>query len=312
MRKVSRRIRGESTRFDSSRLTKISEKHLHGYGRVVSFSLFGDNPKYFANLEELNLSYRKFFPEWGLRFYVAEDVNVRWTDRLTEIGAEVIRMSATGIDESYMFWRFLATEDESLERVLVRDADSLALARDSRFVGEWEASGKLFHVIRDHLYHSSRVMGGIWGAVPQDKLVTQHFRHLYRVRNSWGRDQIFLSRFVYPDMRRSLLVHDVIHRFEDEEIIKSPIDAESYEFIGEFSFPLHEREMSRAQYKELWTRYLEADFEEPLKPDWALRWRLRGEETSGLELMRSLRKEGWAVNMSKVKRLWAEENQLPS
>ncbi|KAK8407555.1 hypothetical protein O3P69_002246 [Scylla paramamosain] len=36
--------------------------------------------------------------------------------------------------------------------------------REVSAVEEWLASGKMFHVMRDHLYHKVPVLGGMWDA----------------------------------------------------------------------------------------------------------------------------------------------------
>ncbi len=65
-----------------------------------------------------------------------------------------------------MFWRFLIADDLTVDRFLIRDADSRYLftiaasihfdrfsMRELHAVNEWIASGKQLHVMRDHPYH---------------------------------------------------------------------------------------------------------------------------------------------------------------
>lgn len=299
-------------RFQSSKGFEIDRTFLGNSKRIVSFSLFGSDPKYFQNLEELHASYRFLFPSWGLRFYVARDVGSEVITRLRNMGHEVVVMAHTGRNGVNSglgyFWRFLAAEDLSLQRVLVRDVDSLPLQRDCAMVAEWEASGKAFHIIRDHLYGGARVLAGIWGAIPSKDLVTRHIPSLWKIPARWGRDQVFLAKFLYPSFCESLLVHDIIHRYSDEEIVKSAVDLNSFEFIGEPSFPSEAREAVRSQFRELWNRFQQAGFEEPLPPDWGLRFRLRGEKLRGAKLVGALRAEGWRVSARTISEIVGEEN----
>ena len=61
-----------------------------------------------------------------------------------------------------MFERFRAIEEADL--VFFRDADSRMRERDRWCMAEFEKSDKSLHIIRDHFWHKSRIMGGAWGA----------------------------------------------------------------------------------------------------------------------------------------------------
>jgi hypothetical protein len=63
-----------------------------------------------------------------------------------------------------MSWRFLVASDPNIERYVIRDIDSRISRREKLAVDEWIASGKQFHVMRDHPSHSNNAMsGGMWG-----------------------------------------------------------------------------------------------------------------------------------------------------
>ena len=63
---------------------------------------------------ELSLIY---FPGWKCRFYITKDVPVE--KRLKELKAELIY-----VKERSMFSRFLVASDKTVDRYIVRDADS--------------------------------------------------------------------------------------------------------------------------------------------------------------------------------------------
>ena len=65
-------------------------------------------------------------------------------------------------DWTGMFWRFLAADHLS-DIVLSRDTDSRLNKREKAAVDEWLNSDKDFHIMRDHPYHATEILGGMWG-----------------------------------------------------------------------------------------------------------------------------------------------------
>jgi len=245
-----RRLPDQMQRFQTSNLTQIKKSELHGAKKVVSSSLYGNDPRYFSHLKTMLDSYRALFPDYTHRFYVAADLDQGVLRLLRSHGAEIVTMNATGVSHRYMFWRFLACEDTTLERVLVRDVDHIALHQEKTMVDLWEKSGKKFHIIRSHYSHNMRVMGGLWGATPQKEIITRNFRKLWRFQNwLWGADQIFLERYIYPSMRKSVFICELHQRFQDEEVLLWAVDSVEFSFVGEPVFPRASRDASRAEFR---------------------------------------------------------------
>jgi hypothetical protein len=132
--------------------------------RVISFGLYGDNPKYttgaIRNAELTNT----YFPGWVCRFYVDSSVPLSVLSELKKFGAEIaIPPSNLQGGVAGMFWRFLVADDVTVTRFIVRDSDSRLNARDRFAVEEWITSGKTVHVVRDHVNHVRTMNGGLWG-----------------------------------------------------------------------------------------------------------------------------------------------------
>ena len=87
---------------------------------------------------------------------VPEDV----TTKLRRLGAELIQ-----VKERSMFSRFLVAADESVDRYIIRDADSRLNARDSLAVHDWIESNMTLHSVRDHTNHCNGINGGMWGGI---------------------------------------------------------------------------------------------------------------------------------------------------
>jgi hypothetical protein len=115
-----------------------------------------------------------------------------------------------------MFWRFYAADDADI--MISRDCDSRISERDRAAVTEWLASGKQFHIIRDHPAHSTQILGGMWGAykgvIPNMReLVAKWYSSQVR-SNYWQIDQNFLAQVIYPIVQPVSFVHDEFFQFD--------------------------------------------------------------------------------------------------
>lgn len=232
-------------RFSWWKLVQVIERSPSDGRKVISFSLYGDDDRYFAHLENVVLSYREHLSEYTPRFYVARDVGPEVLRMIKSHGCEVVRMKAAGVDSSYMFWRFLAADDSALTHVLVRDIDAGCGPDEAMLVSEWEKSGKSFHIIRSHYSHNALIMGGLWAVRPGKLAITSNFSRVGRIRWGWGRDQIYLARHVYPHVKDDALIHDVTEGFPGEEgVIPIKIDTSSFSWVSE---PMFERGLQEAR-----------------------------------------------------------------
>jgi hypothetical protein len=65
-------------------------------------------------------------------------------------------------------------------------------------VEQWLISGKGFHIMRDHPWHGSKMLGGMWGcrkdALPEFNRLMANFPF----EDRWQTDQDFLNQEIYP------------------------------------------------------------------------------------------------------------------
>ena len=66
-------------------------------------------------------------------------------------------------DRLGQFWRFYPASDRDVEIMLSRDCDSRLNQREKEAVNEWLNSSKSFHIMRDHPYHNTEILAGMWG-----------------------------------------------------------------------------------------------------------------------------------------------------
>ena len=175
--------------------------------KIISFSLWGQDPKYtIGAIRNAELA-PEIYPGWTCRFYTGEDVTDEIKSKLLDLKSEVIEMG--GADWNGMFWRFFAAEDADI--MISRDTDSRLGKREKAAVDEWLASDKDFHIMRDHPYHKTEILGGMWGcrngilkgirAMISD-YDTREFNNKYQV------DQNFLREEIYPLVLHKAMVHD--------------------------------------------------------------------------------------------------------
>ncbi len=209
--------------------------------KIISYSIWGDDPMYLEGALQNIDNRNKIYPGWICRFYIHENVPVYFFDFLKDKkDVEIVGKSGllgAGMDRPGMFWRFEVLKDPDVEKFIIRDADSRLTLREKVCVKDWEKSGKSFHIIRDHPYHSTRIMGGMWGATREamdkinyDDLLVEFEKMEYK--NMVGSDQEFLARLVYPIIKDNVCIHDDYHFYKDETPRKIPHIKVKDEFIG--------------------------------------------------------------------------------
>jgi hypothetical protein len=169
--------------------------------KIISISVWGDNPRYIIGANRQYELAKEFYPDWKFRIYT-DDRNkfLHLTD------AQIIQV----VDGSYgMYWRFDAMFEDKDNIVLVRDSDSRITPREVRAVNEWVDSDKAFHTFRDHdAHYEFPIIGCAFGYKGRFNDL-EHRRMLeYRSRlNYYVGDQIYLRDVIYPLVKDSMMVH---------------------------------------------------------------------------------------------------------
>jgi len=211
--------------------------------RVISFCLYGKDPKYTVGmLKNVSLA-KEIYPDWEVWVYYADTDE----DILSKADANLINMK--GSELPGMFWRFLPDVD----RFIVRDTDSRLSVREKFAVDEWIASEKSLHVMRDHPHHRQTIMGGMWGIKRGDYSIEARMYDWCRNDECWGHvhfsnaDQRFLREVVYNDFIGDMIAHESI-RSGFPNSVPFPTEMEDRRFVGEI---YDENDNRSFQYKEL-------------------------------------------------------------
>ena len=155
-------------------------------------------------------------------------------------------------------WRFLVACDPQVDCYIVRDVDSPPCGRDRQMADEWLASGRDFHIIRDHPQHATLILAGLWGAVGfsladflqhatlilaglwggrkqiagMDSMVESYISNHAGQEFGYGLDQIVLSHHLYRKIRRSVRIHSSWIRCPFELTLPSPPFLREESFMG--------------------------------------------------------------------------------
>ena len=178
------------------------------YAKLISFSLYGDDPKYLMGAIRNACLVPLYYPGWQMRVYCADDVDA---NELQRLGCQIERMGVSH-DHSGMLWRFLPAWEEGVDRVIFRDADSRLGPREAAAVAAWEASGLDTHAMHDHLFHGCLpIFGGMWGVrggvLPN--IMSQWTRYMSSMQRR-VEDMHILRLSILPHIKNSVLRHSSV------------------------------------------------------------------------------------------------------
>lgn len=176
--------------------------------KAISFSLWGNNPKYtigaIRNAELAN----EIYPGWKSIFYVGDDVPDSIIKELEQIDNTLLLLKKNDSGWASMFWRFESSCNPEIQVSLFRDTDSRLSMREKYAVDEWLATDKTFHIMRDHPYHSFPILGGMWGYKSNGKYDMKSLFDGFEKQDKYGTDYEFFISVLYPMIGDDKIVHD--------------------------------------------------------------------------------------------------------
>lgn len=205
--------------------------------KVISFSLYGDNPKYTIGLINNIALSPYYYPGWKVYVYYNYTVPKSIINEISSNEfVKLIDMSNSKIPG--MFWRFLVNDEDDVELFIVRDSDSRLSLRESIAVHNWILSNKKIHIMRDHPHHTFKILGGMWGMRVSRKnmsdLIINYLNKSgadlkYDIREI---DQSFLKDIIYKKYWYSSTIHADYNGYEFWSK-KFPSDRVFSNFVGE-------------------------------------------------------------------------------
>jgi hypothetical protein len=207
--------------------------------KVISFSLWGDNPTYnvgaIKNAEQAKICY----PDFECWFYIHEESVPKETiEKLNTFeNAKVIIKSGDLNCIKPMMWRFEAIDDPEVEIMMSRDADTRFLLREILAVNEWLNSENTFHIMRDHPHHQFCILGGMFGTkkIKQIESWTSIMNNFVQTGDRFY-DQNFLRDCIYPLVKNDSTIHASFHKME-HHAADFPIKYDDdLRFVGEYVY----------------------------------------------------------------------------
>lgn len=165
----------------------------------LSFAAYGPDPRYYNGVLANIRAARELLPEWQVVAWV-DGRFWDWAVPMEKAGAITRPIYNSGGIRG-MFDRFKTIDLPDCGRMAVRDADSLVTPRDAAALREWIASGKDFHLVRDHAaHHDPRwpIQGGMWGATKSALPGMAPLIQWWHSFDGYGADQDFLKAAIWP------------------------------------------------------------------------------------------------------------------
>lgn len=209
--------------------TAMPERDEEGL-KVISYALFrryddveGFFRAYLRGMQWNIKNAQLYYPEWVVRIYITNLSNDEEMELLQTAGnVQLVRChNSSALFRSNSLartTRFLAYDDPRVSRFLSRDADSRFSPRELFAVNEWVASGLGFHTMRDHPFHGTEVLAGMFGMAAKSLgnhrtmkslLLKALVENEEKIPGPTGEDQHFLTEYVWPLVSSSSLAHDM-------------------------------------------------------------------------------------------------------
>ncbi len=191
--------------------------------KLISLSLWGNNPTYNIGCVRFAEQAREIFPDWDVRVYAASDIRNGIREKLIQVGCNVVDMPESN-SWAGLFWRYYAIEENAYDYTIFRDADCRPTLQEKKEVDKWIESGKGMHTIHAHPYHFTvPILGGLFG---MRKGICPEFIPLLKkwdLQLEYQNDQEFLTTSIYP-----IVMNDI---YRSNMLLMPPND--DYSFIGE-------------------------------------------------------------------------------
>ena len=205
--------------------------------KIISFSLWGKEEFYNYGAYENAVIAKELFPDWICRFYYSNiDPDILYLLKNMN-NVELICKDDDKYQDnlSNTLWRFYPAFYEKDIILIVRDTDSRLNMKEKIAIDNWLNSDKDFHILRDHPWHLTRILAGLWG-VKNNLLLNSSFQDNFNTfyrKNIKGVDQEFLMQ-IYDKIKEKSLIYDTYHLYKDERVEKFQFTELYKSFVGAY------------------------------------------------------------------------------
>lgn len=207
----------------------------------ISYSLFGDNPRYTINMVLNAELASSLYEHWKVLVYYDDTVPAKIVQRLQTYPNVILEKGSIEKDNwRRLMWRFQAYDKSDANLVVFRDADSYLTKREKDAVDQWAKTEKDLHIMREVWPgHNSKIMAGMWGLRKNNRLTSLiELVKRYKGANEYSIDQAFLNSVVYPMFKDSMVVHDANSHLRYKDATHEwPSPMVNDQYIGMVQYP---------------------------------------------------------------------------
>ena len=216
---------------------QVKQEEIKEIKKIISFSLWGKEEFYNYGAYENAVIAKELFPDWICRFYYSNiDPDILYLLKNMN-NVELICKDDDKYQDnlSNTLWRFYPAFYEKDIILIVRDTDSRLNMKEKIAIDNWLNSDKDFHILRDHPWHVTRILAGLWG-VKNNLLLEESFQDTFNTfykKNEKGVDQEFLMQ-IYDKIKEQSLIYDTYHLYKDEQVEKFQFTELYTSFVGAY------------------------------------------------------------------------------
>jgi hypothetical protein len=226
--------------------TAIMQNYRIGSRIAFSFCVFGDNPIYYEGLKENVEIIRNEFPGSLIFIFLGNNAHKEWIAAIAEAAAAYVTPTPNPTTEIVFYetghdggvntiFRYAPAIHTNIGFLCVRDADSIIGERDLWCIRDFlrAAPTHAAHVIRDHFYHRSKILGGLFGltALGMDAVRNVVYDKIAQLiaavadstappyHHTYGDDERFLNENLYDILHSTgggVLAHTNIYSYQGE------------------------------------------------------------------------------------------------
>lgn len=173
--------------------------------KIISYSIFGKEQLYRVGLLKNIEIAKKLFPEWKVFIHLNTDHEQKdFLKSINQPHTKIVDLKEDHPQDGFL-WRMLPLE-QNYEAVIVRDVDTRLFNRDKELVDCWMKSNCKYHVSRDNYGSFQPILGGLWGGKNSNLKISEHWNNWKKNQGDKLWDIGFLKKYVYPEIRKDLLV----------------------------------------------------------------------------------------------------------
>lgn len=178
--------------------------------KIISVSLWGQNPRYCEGALINAKIAKELFPDWQYRVYIGSSVPEQYFKALEDMKNVDLYRVDESISGYGMFWRFNAIFESDDNIMICRDSDTRLIEREKKCIDEWLDSDKQFLIIRDHPRHFDfPILGGMWGVKGKINSNLKDTMKGYQNNFQYGSDQYWLAHHIWPIAKENCMIHEI-------------------------------------------------------------------------------------------------------